>query len=85
MEPTLRAGDQVLLWRGARIRVGDLVLARLPGRPVGVKRAVRRVPAGWELRGDNPGESTDSRHFGPVPAEDVLARVVWRYWPPRRS
>jgi type IV secretory pathway protease TraF len=33
------------------------------------------------LRGDNPALSTDSRHFGSVPRNLVLARVRWRYWP----
>jgi type IV secretory pathway protease TraF len=32
------------------------------------------------VRGDNPDASLDSRHLGPIPAEDLLGRVVWRYW-----
>jgi phage repressor protein C with HTH and peptisase S24 domain len=84
MLPTLRPGDQVLVRMGARVRPGDVVLARLPGRPLGVKRAWRRVGPGWDLRGDAPGQSTDSRHFGPVPDADIVGRVVLRYWPIRR-
>ena len=34
----------------------------------------------WVL-GDNPGESSDSRLFGPVPAGRFRGRVVFRYWP----
>jgi signal peptidase I len=34
----------------------------------------------WVL-GDNPGESSDSRVFGPVPAGRFRGRVVFHYWP----
>jgi phage repressor protein C with HTH and peptisase S24 domain len=81
MVPTLHPGDLCLVdWR-ATIRTGDVVVARLPDRPLGVKRAVALTPDGWLLAGDNPAESTDSRTFGAVAANDVLGRVVLRYWP----
>ncbi|MHB8340089.1 MAG: S24/S26 family peptidase [Mycobacteriales bacterium] len=87
MQPTLRDRDQVLVWVHGRVRPGDIVVARLPGgRPLGVKRAVRREGAGWVLEGDAGSvASTDSRTFGPVAEAEVLGRVVVRYWPPRRS
>ncbi|MGH3737004.1 MAG: S24 family peptidase [Micromonosporaceae bacterium] len=84
MVPTLRHGDVVLTWRGLagrpRVRAGQVVLGRFPGRPdlLVVKRAVREVPGGWWLSGDNPYGSDDSESYGPA---QVLARVVWRYWP----
>lgn len=91
MVPTLRHGDLVLAWRGWRsgpgsgpvARPGDVVLARFPSRPdlLVVKRAVRREHAAWWLAGDNPYGSDDSASYGPA---EVTARVVWRYWPPRR-
>ena len=50
---------------------------------------VKRVSAVLEdeivLRGDNPGASTDSRSFGPVPAGAVLGRVVRCYAPSWRA
>lgn len=81
MLPTIRPGDLCLVRWGAPIRPGDLVVARLPERPLGVKRAVSRSADGWVLAGDNPAASTDSRTFGAVPAGDVLGRVLLRYWP----
>lgn len=85
MAPVLLAGDFLLVRYGVPPRPGDIVVVRLPGRPLGVKRAIRRTADGWWVEGD-ARESTDSRSFGPVPSEAVLGRVVWRYWPPvRRS
>ncbi len=84
MVPTLLPGDFLLVRRGARIRAGDLVVVRRPDRPdlLVVKRAVRRVgPDRWWVEGDNPAQSDDSRLFGPA---EVIARVLWRYWPPLR-
>jgi nickel-type superoxide dismutase maturation protease len=81
MRPTLCAGDFCLVVWGVRIRPGDVVVARLPGRPLGVKRAVRRTESGWWLEGDDSTASTDSRTFGAVPDEAVLGRVLIRYWP----
>ncbi len=84
MVPALRHGDAVLCWRGFRraptVRPGDVVVARFRTREdlLVVKRAVRRAGGGWWLTGDNPYGSDDSESYG---AADVVARVVWRYWP----
>lgn len=85
MRPRLQPGDWLLVRWGARVRVGDVVVARRPDRPglLVVKRVARREPGGWWLVGDNPGASDDSRLFGPVPEAGVLGRVLLRYWPPR--
>ena len=85
MAPALRDGDQLLAWMRARPRpgAGDVVVAELPGgRGLGVKRIrmVRADGAVW-LEGDNPFGSTDSRQFGPLPAESVRGRVLLRLWP----
>ncbi len=91
MLPCLHPGDWVVVETATRasrpIRAGDVVLVPDP-RDVGrmlVKRVVRLDPGGrvW-IEGDNPGQSTDSRQFGPVRVEDVAGRVLFRYYPPRR-
>jgi nickel-type superoxide dismutase maturation protease len=91
MEPSLRPGDWLLVWRSGpgrvRVRPGQVVIARHPGQPdlLLVKRAVRREPGGWWLESDNPGAgAVDSRRFGLVAPGLIEGRVVLRYWPARR-
>jgi phage repressor protein C with HTH and peptisase S24 domain len=81
MAPTLRPGDACLVRYGTTVRPGVLVVARLPARPLGVKRAADHDLDGWWLSSDNPAAGTDSATFGRVADEDVLGRVVARYWP----
>ncbi len=89
MLPTLRDGDRLLVRFGARVRPGDLVIARFPDAIVAVKRAEgqRRTASGalgWWLVSDNPDEGVDSRHRGPVAADEVLGVVRLRVWPSPR-
>jgi nickel-type superoxide dismutase maturation protease len=83
MAPTLRHGDAVLVRRSARIRPGDVVVARFRARPdlLVVKRAVRPYDGGWWVESDNPFTTGDSRAYG---AADVVGRVWFRYLPLRR-
>ena len=81
MEPTLVEGDVLLVQYGVRPRVGQLVVVRLPHRPVGVKRATRREPGGWWVERDNPADGVDSWLVGTIPDEDVVASVRCRVWP----
>jgi hypothetical protein len=83
MEPTLRAGDLLLVLHGGRPRVGGLLVVRLPDGVVAVKRAVRREADGWWVERDNPREGVDSWHVGAIPDRDVLARVLARVHRPR--
>ena len=38
-------------------------------------------PDAYFVMGDNRLNSLDSRSFGPVPADQIIGRVVLRYWP----
>jgi phage repressor protein C with HTH and peptisase S24 domain len=85
MVPTLRDGDLVIVRHGARVRPGDVVLARfrdLPDRAV-LKRVSRREGDGWWLASDNLAAGGDSETHG---VADVQARVLlrWRLGVPRR-
>lgn len=94
MRPALRPDDWLLAWRTTRIRPGQVVLAWHPQRPgfLLVKRAAWWVDgngeaggeegSGWWLASDNPAAgAVDSARFGPVPAEQIVAVVLVRYWP----
>ena len=80
MVPTLRSGDALLVRRGARVRAGDVVVARFRSRPelLVVKRAVRPQDGGWWIQGDNQLIEDDSRAYG---VANVIGRVVIRYYP----
>lgn len=84
MTPALQPGDRVVAVRGLGLRPGDIVAFRdfrSPARIL-VKRVLGPAPEGGLIvLGDNPGRSTDSRHFGPVTRRDVVGRVVYRYSP----
>jgi signal peptidase I len=85
MAPAIRHGDQLLVdVRPVRRppRLGDVVVVRLPGRPLSVKRVVRLEDDGdvW-VEGDNQFGSTDSRDLGALPSGDVAGRVLLRLWP----
>jgi Peptidase S24-like len=82
MHPTLKEGDRLLVDHRRRPRPGDLVVVRLPGgRPLAVKRAVRREVDGWWVERDNPREGVDSWSVGAVPEADLVAVVVARIAP----
>jgi nickel-type superoxide dismutase maturation protease len=87
MVPTYYDGDRLLVRYGARVRAGDVVLARDPRLPerILVKRAERREPEGWWLLADNPYAPGDSRQFGAVPDELVIARVLLRFHKAKRN
>lgn len=85
MEPTLREGDRLLVRYGGRPRPGQLVVVRLPDRPLSVKRATERTADGWWVERDNPHVGVDSWLVGAIPEADVLGQVMVRVWPWRRT
>ncbi len=97
MVPALLPGDWALAVEPGRLRRGDVVVVEHPERPgfEMVKRLTAApgdlapdgrtlAPDEWWVEGDSPGESTDSRSFGPVSRGAIKARVRLVYWPPDR-
>jgi type IV secretory pathway protease TraF len=98
MEPTLPAGSLVAVSRlRADPTYGAVVVVRRPDGSEHLKRVVGtpgdrvRLEAGemtlgpgrFVVVGDNRSRSTDSRHYGPVSREEVVAVARACYWPPR--
>lgn len=48
---------------------------------IGADRRVALADDEFFVMGDNRGHSGDSRHYGPLPAEDVIGKAWMRYWP----
>ncbi|MEO9325474.1 S24 family peptidase [Nocardioides sp. C4-1] len=86
MLPGLRDGDRLLVRYSAAVRVGAVVVARLRDGTVAVKRVAGRLDTGWWLLSDNADEGLgDSRAYGAVPDDEVLAVAWCRVWPRPRA
>lgn len=83
MFPAFLPGDRLVACRGVPLRAGRVVALRDPrdGSRLLVKRIAAVSEAGLDVRGDNTAASTDSRTFGPVPADRIVGTVVYRYAP----
>ena len=81
MLPTLKGGDTVMVDPKATVAVGDIVLAKHPYKTnVKMLKRVSAIDEGgrYELAGDNPDESTDSRTFGSISIEYIHGKAVCR-------
>jgi type IV secretory pathway protease TraF len=92
MAPALRPGDWLVATRRGRIRRGNVVVLRHPGRAFDLVKRVRGVPGDevdgrvlgpdeFLVVGDNEAASNDGRSFGPVPREAIEGVVRFRYAP----
>ena len=76
MAPALKPGQLVVGRYTRDLRPGDVVIVSHNGLEK-VKRIERQQGDLLYLLGDNPGQSTDSRSFGWVQADTIVAKVVW--------
>ena len=82
MSPALLPGESLLVqddyYKNHLPQVGDVVLLQHPKNPemVIVKRIHEIQPLGIFVLGDNPSYSTDSRHFGFISVQDLIAKVT---------
>ncbi len=74
------------LVKRVRAQPGESVPLALGRATVGDPHAAHHLAADeYFVAGDNGDASRDSRHFGPVRREQLVGRVVYRYWPPERA
>ncbi len=74
MLPTLRPGDQVLIWKGVNPKVGDIVVARV-GHLHFIKRVNRIAGGKYFLLGDNPRAPGATKPT--VTRSDLVGRVFY--------
>ncbi len=85
MAPSVSPGERVVVSRASYWfrppRAGDIVVLRDPREPerLLIKRIDTTHGNSVEVAGDHADASTDSRAFGPVPANLILGKVWFRY------
>lgn len=85
MLPVLPPGTIVYGWRWFRkLKPGDVVIF-LHNDKEKIKRIDRIEDGRVYVLGDHAEASTDSRHFGWLDIEDVLAKVIWPHSPRHRA
>lgn len=80
MIPTLAPGDWLLVSYSAPCKSGDVVLVAHNDR-VDVKRVADVTADGFWVIGDNDAVSVDSRTYGAISPDCVVAKVMIRVWP----
>ena len=78
--------DESIVLDGGRLYADDLLLIPdyIPAGPGGkINGNWWNGPDEYFVLGDNPARSTDSRAFGPVPADRIIGRAWLRIWPPK--
>ncbi len=76
MWPILDPEQVVVAVRKRKYVPEDVVIVLHDGREK-IKRIRAVEHTKYDVRGDNPSQSTDSRHFGLVRKDNVLGKVVW--------
>ena len=85
MLPLLQPGEEILMdinaYKQAKPKINDIVVAIQPRDRITIVKRVKQItPDGkYFLVGDNPSQSTDSRHWGTVSHQDILGKVTNRF------
>lgn len=83
MLPLLKPGTEILInpnaYQKSIPKIGDIIVTIHPAHPN--LSIVKRITAinqdgSYFLTGDNPTESTDSRHWGTIKLEDIIGKVT---------
>ena len=76
MLPVLKPGQIVIGMRTRNLSIGHVVIIRHDGIEK-IKRIMQVHPDEIYVLGDNPVASTDSRTFGWIPEDSVIAKIIW--------
>lgn len=81
MTPAFSSGDWLVVFWGGTYRRGQVVLVERENQP-GVfllKRVIGPIEGKIWVEGDNKEESTDSRQWGAISQEEIVATVLFRF------
>ncbi len=78
LAPLLKDKDRILIQKTQNVKKGDIVVAHHPYRNIQIiKQVTKRYADGSiEVKGNN--NSTDSRSFGKIHAENILGKMTIR-------
>jgi len=79
-------GDTLVIVLGLVFRDSRRLVEPYIAEPMGLDlaREVRLHPGQLWVMGDNRNHSEDSRDWGPLDEDEVVGRLCYRVWPPRR-
>ena len=81
MQPSIPDGSFILInawaYRKTDPSAGEIVVFKI-GNELHCKRIKTKIGDSYELAGDNPGDSYDSRDFGLVNKSSIIGRVMFR-------
>jgi signal peptidase I len=72
----IRPGSGAYLYRWGAPTVGDIVVFYTPQGAIAVKRCVEIAEGMFFALGDNAAHSYDSHHYGPVPNDNIIGKVL---------
>jgi len=81
MAPTFSPGDWLVVFWGGAFKRGQVVLVErddLPGVFL-LKRVIGPLEGKIWVEGDNKEASTDSRQWGPISQDEIVATVLFRF------
>lgn len=77
MEPTLKEGEEVVVFRWMKGKVGDLVIFKKNAKTM-IKRIHSIEQQRVYVKGDHAAFSTDSDSFGAVERSKILGKVLFK-------
>jgi len=72
----MRTSDGVYVHRWSNPKLGEIVVFYTPEGTIAVKRCVAIEGDLFYAQGDNLLQSYDSRHYGVVPKDNIIGRIV---------
>ena len=77
LEPAFTADSFGLVRMGEKnLRTGDAVVLKISGE-LTLKRIQKITPQGYYIIGDNQADSSDSRDYGLISADNIIGKIVW--------